>query len=346
MKMNVSESNGHPTRKFRNIRISSIPLEIRDEDTELYTFEGFSIKMLKVMDCFKNLYAETVKQVAEHRKNGISEKDMCESNISKTKLIKNKIQMLNLCGIVWDKPENRKMLMGEYIEFAHGVITCAYLGAVSWGEKFGIMLCDGTMPLVPEDEIGVVCRQLAEIARAEIAKSEKKFTNLFTPESIKASEADFDYFIGRMVKDGADHATIERFHEIYYDCKKWATGEHATDRNMNFTFDIKDTTQEEFEDMIEMYYSKARLFCYLLSTYNKGKSITDEGNNDFQRFFNELPSNGFQIIRQLVIDEKKGERVGYIGIYSNEEWNALMNKSIILKPNYIVNAAMINIKIN
>lgn len=155
----------------------------------------------------------------------------------------------------------------------------------------------------------------------------QKFTNLFTPESIKASEADFDYFIGRMVKDGADHATIERFHEIYYDCKKWATGEHATDRNMNFTFDIKDTTQEEFEDMIEMYYSKSRLFCYLLSTYNKGKSITDEGNNDFQRFFNELPSNGFQIIRQLVIDEKKGERVGYIGIYSNEEWNALMNKS-------------------
>ena len=325
MKMNVSESNGHPTRKFRNIRISSIPLEIRDEDTELYTFEGFSIKMLKVMDCFKKLYAETVKQVAEHRKNGISEKDMCENNISKTKAIKNKIQMLNLSGIVWDKPENRKMLMGEYIEFAHGVITCAYLGAVSWGEKFGIMLCDGTMPLVPEDEIGVVCRQLAEIARAEMAKKEKKFTDLFTPESIKAGDAEFDYFIGKIVEDDCDHDTVERFHEIFHDCKKWATGEKDINVNMNFTFNAKKTNQKRFEEMIEMYYSKVRIFCFLLSTYNKGKGLTKEGQADYERFIDDLPKNGFHIVRQLVIDDK--ERVGYVGVFSNKQWNAISNMS-------------------
>jgi hypothetical protein len=338
MKINVSESNGHPTRKFRNIRFTNTPLAVGDADTELYTFEGFSVRLPKIMDCYTTFYAETVKQIKEHRKNGISEKDMCESNISKTKAKKMKIQLLaSSFNITWEQPANRKVLMGEYIEFAHGVITCAYLGAVSWGEKFGILLPDGTMPLVPEEEIGMVCRQIAELARADIAKSEaekkttpppappaeKKFTDLFTTESIKAGDAEFDYFIGKIVEDGCDHDTVERFHDIFHDCKNWATGEKDINVNMNFTFDAKKTNQKRFEEMIEMYYSKVRIFCFLLSTYNKGKGLTKEGQADFELFIDDLPKNGFHIVRQLVMDDK--ERVGYVGVFSNKQWNALAN---------------------
>ena len=342
LKINVSESNGHPTRKFRNIRFTDIPAEMIEGGDELYTFEGYSVRILKVFDAFNTLYPLTVEQITEYRKNGLTEKEMCESNISKTRASKIKIQMLRLSCINWDEPENRKMLMGEWFEFAHGVITCAYLGAVSWGDQFGILLCDATMPLVPENEIGVVCRQVAELARHELSKmeaekkttpppappAEKKFTDHFTPASIEAGVSWFKIWIAD--GESSSHQTLERYNEIFQDCKKWATGENGTDRNINFTWDATDTTREEVDERLEWYYMKSKIFLFMLSIYNKGHGCDSvEAHRNFTIFNYEVEKSGFEMLRQIAVS--KEELIGFIGIYTKEEWDALQKGLLTAK---------------
>ena len=336
MKINVSESNGHPTRKFRNIRIlKDMPFPVNEKDHETYSYEDLSIRLPSMLNCFNDLLAETVKKVAEHRANGISEKEMCEQN-------EEALRQKKITIILLGESIDRRERFGNNMEFAHLVITCAYLGAVKWGENFGIMLPDGTMPLVPEDEIGAVCRSIQQVARADMAKSEaekktapppappaeKKFTDHFTPASIDAGVSWFKIWIAD--GEGSSHQTLERYNEIFQDCKKWATGENGIDRNINFTWDATDTTRGEVDERLDEYYMKTKIFLYMLSIYNKGHSCNSvEGHRDFTIFNAEVKKSGFEILKQIAID--KVELVGFVGIYTKEEWDALQKGQLTAK---------------
>ena len=310
----MSFTNGHPTRKFRNIQ----PVKV-DGDTDMYNFEKCCVKLPKSANSYKSLYDITEEQVKKMRADGLTEKQLCEANINKTRRIKMKIQMLQLAPT-----GTGKQLCEANIEFSHGVIICAYLGACVWGEDFGISLADGTIPSVPEDEIGSVCRQIVEVAKKISAEKSapKKFTDNFTPETIKQGEEWFIDYMGQSDTQECSTATIERYYEIFYDCKKWATGEMSIDKNVTFTWDAKTTTKEQVEERLEEFYLKVQLFMFMMSIYNKGNGKTPKGEIDFKHFKDQVEKNGFQFIRQRHLDDK--DFIGYIGVYSNEEWNALV----------------------
>jgi hypothetical protein len=173
MATNTSFTNGHPTRKFRNIRpIAIIPIG----DCDMYNFEGVWVNLPVEANSFNVLLQTTEEQVKKFREDGLTEKQLCEANISKTRLKKVKIQMLQIANMGKEPSEEaKKLLFGDYIEFAHGVVMCAYLGAMVWENNFGIQLADGTMPLVPEDEIGALCRNMVkETKKHQLQKEEEK----------------------------------------------------------------------------------------------------------------------------------------------------------------------------
>ena len=338
----MSFTNGHPTRKFRNIQ----PIKVNGE-LDMYNFEKVCIELPKQMNSYKNLYDETENQVKKLRADGLTEKQLCEANINKTRRIKMKIQMLKLAEMSMKDEEKigewKKKLYGDYIEFAHGVIICAYLGACVWGDDFGISLADGTMPLVPEDEIGNVCRQIAEEAKKQFKKMEekksaepKKFTDNFTPETIKQGE---EWFLKEFLSSdddcecGMPHFIVEHYYEMFYDCKNWATGEYSLDKTFHYTFNAKDTKREEFDERMDEFYVKITLFLFSMSIFTdyerSGKVKPAE--EDFTHFRAELEKNGFQIIRERTLPalytNEKQEYVGHFGIYSNEDWKEAISNS-------------------
>ena len=117
------------------------------------------------MNSYNTLFTETKKQVKQMLHEGLTLEQMREANINKTRRIKMKLQMLNLAlnGKKMNA-EQFKANMGDNIEFAHGVIICAYIKACKWGDEFGILLHDGSAPLLPIDQREELCRKIAKLA--------------------------------------------------------------------------------------------------------------------------------------------------------------------------------------
>jgi len=146
----MSLTNGHPSRKFRNVKLIK-----KTREYETFIFEGCEINIPKDQACFKKLLDAVTESAAECRADGFTEEDMCAAMITMTRGYKEKIDLLEGCA---KTPEFEKEMLQAQKGFIHGVVSCAYLGACVWGENFGIYLADGTWALVPEDEIGALCR--------------------------------------------------------------------------------------------------------------------------------------------------------------------------------------------
>jgi len=142
------------------------------KSTDQYFFDGFFVKIPSIMNSYNTLFAETKKQVKQMLQEGITLEQMREANINKTRRIKMKLQMLNL-ALMGEKMngEQFKAHMGDNIEFAHGVIICAYIKACKWGDEFGILLHDGSSPLLPIDQREELCRKIAKVAETEMNKN-------------------------------------------------------------------------------------------------------------------------------------------------------------------------------
>jgi hypothetical protein len=136
---------------------------------DCYYFENTFVKLPKEMDSYNTLFAETKKQVKQMLHDGITLEQMREANINKTRRMKVKIQMLQLAmmGKTLNE-EDKQVLYGDYIVFAHGVIICAYIKACKWGDDFGIMLHDGSMPLLSKEESKELFRKVAKVVETKL----------------------------------------------------------------------------------------------------------------------------------------------------------------------------------
>jgi len=124
------------------------------------------------MNSYNTLFAETKKQMKQMLHEGITLEQMREANINKIRRVKAKIQLLQLVMLGKTlKEENKRALYGDYIEFAHGVIICAYIKACEWGDDFGIMLHDGSLPLLPKDESKELFRKVAKVVETQMNKN-------------------------------------------------------------------------------------------------------------------------------------------------------------------------------
>ena len=139
------------------------------KSTDQYYFDGFFVKIPTIMNSYNTLFAETKKQVKQMLHDGITLEAMREANINKTRRIKMKIQMLQL-AMNGEKMDGRefKAQMADNIEFAHGVIICAYIKACKWGDNFGILLNDGTTPLLPKEERSDILKSVYELAKKRV----------------------------------------------------------------------------------------------------------------------------------------------------------------------------------
>tara|TARA_R110002153_G_scaffold210153_1_gene362798 strand:- start:1534 stop:1977 length:444 start_codon:yes stop_codon:yes gene_type:complete len=142
------------------------------KSADKYFFDGFFVKIPIIMNSYNTLFAETKKQVKQMLHEGLTLDQMREANINKTHRIKLKLQIINL-ALNGEKMngEQFKADMEDKIEFAHGVIICAYIKACKWGDDFGIMLHDGTMPLLPIDQREELCRKIAKLAETQMNKN-------------------------------------------------------------------------------------------------------------------------------------------------------------------------------
>jgi len=61
-----------------------------------------------------------------------------------------------------------------------------------------------------------------------------------------------------------------------------------------------------------------------MSIYNRGNLETPEGNKNYDEWRKELDESGFKLIRQRSMGTK--ERVGFIGIFTTQEWDDLLKK--------------------
>lgn len=320
----MSFTNGHPTRKFRNIRPVKIDVDEFAELNDEYCFQGLKVKVLNM------LFPKILERIADNVKNmrekeGFTEEEMCDIALNYSSDSAEKIHSLHLANKSMKEEEKteewKKTLYRASIEFAHNVTLCAYLGACAWGDDFGIVRADGTMPLVPEDEIGNICRKIAGIAKKHTEKKSaepKKFTDLFTPESIKAGDVWFaEHYVER--SKVCCHTLLETYNHIFHDCKKWATGEKTVDGNINFTFNKEKCGEERFKEIMLEYYNKARVFLFILSIHNKGQN-EEEG---LQYFLEKLAEAQVNIISQVLTKD----RIGFIGIYTDEEYEAFVTQS-------------------
>lgn len=353
MATNTSFTNGHPTRKFRNIRpIAIIPIG----DCDMYNFEGVWVNLPVEANSFNVLLQTTEEQVKKFRADGLTEKQLCEANISKTRLKKVKIQMLQIANMGKEPSEEaKKLLFGDYIEFAHGVVICAYLGAMVWENNFGIQLADGTMPLVPEDEIGALCRNMVkETKKHQLQKEEEKqkkedeqkkkkmeekkrmeevkikkkyFTDFFTPASIEKGEKIFKLHLEHLKQKGeTPHSKIERYSKVFYWSKGWANGENNIDECINFQFKTENTNEKDFEEIMDDYDNKITLYLYFQSTYYTDEIKIKDG---YELFLEELLINKYKITQQLNFGDDM--LLGFIAIHTEEEWNDIQQKNIKAK---------------
>ena len=150
------------------------PINGVDGASDMYSFEKFFVNIPKEAGSFNKLLAETIKQVKQMKADGISDAVMREANIAKTRRIKMKLQLMELAEPTKPMTRPSKEQFGTMIEYAHGIIVCAFLKAVPWGDDFGIMLADGSMPLIPKDQISGVMRAVADVAKAKLDELEKK----------------------------------------------------------------------------------------------------------------------------------------------------------------------------
>ena len=133
--------------------------------TDDYYFENYFVKLPKEMNSFNTLLDVTKKQTKQMLHDGITIETMREACINKTRRIKTKLQMLSIVmSPIGINAETHKKIMEDKIEFAQGVIVCAYLKACKWGDDFGIMLNDGTMPLLPKEERSDLFHKIVKVA--------------------------------------------------------------------------------------------------------------------------------------------------------------------------------------
>ena len=139
---------------------------------DCYYFENTFVKLPKEMNSYTTLLAETKKQMKQMLHEGITLEQMREANINKIRRVKVKIQLLQLAMMGKTLNEkDKRALYGDYIEFAHGVIICAYIKACVWGDDFGIMLHDGSMPLLPKQESKELFRKVAKVVETQMNKN-------------------------------------------------------------------------------------------------------------------------------------------------------------------------------
>jgi hypothetical protein len=139
---------------------------------DCYYFEKIFVKLPKEMNSYNTLLAETKKQMKQMLHEGITLEQMREANINKARRMKVKIQLLQLA--MTGKTligKDKRALYGDYIEFAHAVIICAYIKACEWGDDFGIMLHDGSMPLLPKQESKELFRKVAKVVETQMNKN-------------------------------------------------------------------------------------------------------------------------------------------------------------------------------
>jgi hypothetical protein len=133
--------------------------------TDDYYFENYFVKLPKEMNSFNTLLDVTKKQTKQMLHDGITIETMREASISKLFRIKTKLKLLSMVmPSVGIDAKTQEKLMEDKVEFAHGVIVCAYLKACKWGDDFGIMLNDGTMPLLPKEERSDLFHKIAKVA--------------------------------------------------------------------------------------------------------------------------------------------------------------------------------------
>jgi hypothetical protein len=222
------------------------------------------------------------------------------------------------------------------VDFSHGVSICAYLGACVWGVNFAIILADGTLPLVPEDEIGAVCKMMKE--KTELAKRKKeadeeyleipfynmtirvkkdqpnvtpappKFTDLFKPENIKFGEKWF-----------AEENKEGKFPDQLEFCKDWVTGKRTTEEIMSVSFEKSKFSEEEFEDERKSFVAYGHTFLFLFSKYNTNMKEIDR--NQLDKFEDAVKESGFRIVSQST--ETKNEWIAFLGIYTDAEIDAV-----------------------
>ena len=162
----------------------------------------------------------------------------------------------------------------------------------------------------PTDEEQTQLKRIGYLMRGQ--KPPKKFSDFFTPESIKRGAEEVSMLLEK--EAGCCTDCDEMFPKWFADCRKWATGENDITHSLSMSYYKSDMSETQFDVNFRMFHMVVSKFLFMLSPYHGG---------DYKTFGEAFDKSGFNIVK--ITSETPVDFIGCVGIYTDEEKHALYN---------------------